>query len=1165
MLQLQRASAGSGKTYTLAKKFIWFLITVKENGQPRRLRTSKEIADGLGRILAITFTNKATNEMKQRIVDKLAELSRAADNELSEKEISSIAYLNDFASALKVTPQAIGKTCLEALSVLLNDYSDFKVSTIDSFFQSILRTFAYESNLNDSYQVEIDTDYLATAAVDATLDTVDKATGDVSSASLWLQMLMDDAASTGSQWNVFQKSETTRSIYNRIRNSIFRLESEEFKEIRKELDEYFENDNDVDPLALSFVSLKSRLEGPLKEAIENTKRYCRQLVKLIDADGLDAKEDCQRWFDSHLRKIPQLLYNDTSSKPPFKPLTISDKKSLLKKGVSSPHEAEINHIASLMYEAYSHWLELKETPEWKHWSVYAPLIPYLGLLGEARKKMKEFLDSNNMIQLGETNAMLKRIIGDDDTPFIYERLGTTVNHYLIDEFQDTSRMQWDNLMPLLLESESRGEDNLIIGDAKQSIYRFRNADPSLITTTVPETFPTHLAAGMSKEDNTNWRSDRRIVEFNNFFFHYLVKEIEKLGKGTLDFSDLYGNVAQYPSHRQPSGYIEIRFLDSGTTTEEGDSDNSEGTPLEEIGPLISSLLDRGYECRDIALLVDTNQLGKDVIATIVAYNATLPEGKRKIDFISEESLLVSSAEAVGIIIGVLEKMISGIKKTDNDQDEEQQKHHDWSDIRSNFSFFSLRHPEMSVAQQITEFLNEDSPVEAINSMLSSMQTVALPALVEAITENFVPVNLRRSQAVFIAALQDMVLEYCDRYAADVASFLNWWNAKGKDRSISSPEGVDAVQIMTVHKAKGLEFKCVIMPYATASLTPRRKSEWRWVRPASCFSDAGLPPFLPVETTPDLEQTEHAEVYQRYFDLYMMDRLNSTYVAFTRAVSELYIITKAPKRADTSIGYYLKTICGDADQLILEQNELSISELMIPSGISKWNEDESVLSFGEKPLISKKRECDADPEDSDHELIIEEYGVDSSATVLHYVESDVDSSPLLPEMEDLNNEDDPTSTVIPEAADNDPRSEGNLLHSIMGMVKTSDDISPAILSMKTRGLITGIQAEEWEAMLKEAVQTPEIKNWFIPGSGWRILNERSILVPRSADRRPDRIMISPDRKKAVIIDYKFGHERYDKLYQKQVKDYIATLHESTGIRNIKGYIWYVRANKIIEVY
>lgn len=1153
MLQLQRASAGSGKTYTLAKKFIWFLIAIKGNDNHWRLRSPKEIADGLGRILAITFTNKATNEMKQRIVAKLAEISTAASGEVTEEMLSEIAYLKDFSKELNVSPQSIGKACGEALSALLNDYSGFRVSTIDSFFQSILRTFAYEANLNDSYQVEIDTDYLATAAIDATLDTVNKPRNEQTPASSWLKLLMDEAANAGSQWNVFQKSGAPQSIYTRLRNSIFKLESEEFKGIRNELDGYFSTEDDSDPLINSYQNLKTRVEAPLMEALGEAQENCTRLISLLKKGGIDPKGDCQRFFDSHISKLPLLKFNDRSSKPPFKALTISDSKPLLKKGVSSPLAGELNRTAAIMYEAYNRWLELRESKEWRHWNVYSPLLPYLGLLGEARKMMLSYLESNNMIQLGETNSMLKRIIGDDDAPFIYERLGTTINHYLIDEFQDTSRMQWRNLRPLLQENNSRGEDNLIIGDAKQSIYRFRNADPSLITTTVPEEFPTHIAAGMSREDNTNWRSDRRIVEFNNFFFNALVNEISALGKGTLDFGNLYGNVVQHPSHRKEQGYIEIRFRQPDSSpSSDSEEDMEPSSAMDDLGPLIHSLLERGYQCRDIAILVDTNKLGKEAIASIVAFNAMLPDGARKIDFISEESLLVSSAEAVGIIISVLEKMAGGsLLNSEEEKGEkkgkEREQKHPWKDIRCNFSFYALRHPELSVAEQISGFLQEESPEEAINKMLSSMQTVALPALIEAITENFVPENLRRSQAVFIAALQDMVLDYCERYAADVASFLNWWQSKGKDRSISSPEGTDAVQIMTVHKSKGLEFKCVIMPSVTASMTPALKKEWRWVKPAECFSDAGLPPFIPVETSPALEKTDHADIYNSYYDLYMMDKLNSCYVAFTRAVSELYILTEMPKRKDNKLNSFLREICGNADEYIAAVGNQELKEEMLPEGIAEWNENGDILTFGEKPEVKPAKERDdLEEKKPDNELVIEEYGVDSSPAILHYVESEVDSS----------------ATLMPDAIDTDPRSEGNLLHAVMGMVERAEDLPKAILTMKIKGLITSSQANEWLPMLEGKLAQPEIGRWF--NGEWRVLNERSILFPGSQDRRPDRIMISPDKKQAVILDYKFGEKPKSNAYVNQVKEYMKLFREVSGIRDIRGYLWYVKLNDLVEI-
>ena len=1127
MLQLQRASAGSGKTFTLAKKFIWFLIAVRSGGSSWRLRTEREITDGLKRILAITFTNKATNEMKLRIVDKLADLSRAASGKLSAAEIKKIDYLFEFAGSFGVRVEKFGESAAMALAVLLNEYSDFKVSTIDSFFQTILRTFAYESNLNDTYQVEIDTAYIATAAVDATLDDINNATVG-STASFWLGILMDQEAASGStRWNVFQKSDSDRSIYTLLRNSIHRLDNEEFKRIRNSLDAYFSDSDETDPLASAYTRLRDSIETPLKESLAEAQKDARTLRRMLRDNNVDPAADCVRYFASHLDKLPRLIYNQSSSKNTFALLKLKPGKTIFKNEAAVPDAAAMHAIAMRMYENYASWLEQRASSRWMHWKVYSRLLPYLGLIGETRRRMHEFLEANNTIQLGETNSMLRRIIGDDDAPFIYERLGSSINHYLIDEFQDTSRLQWDNLLPLLRESDGRGEDNLIIGDAKQSIYRFRNADPSLITTQVPSEFPIRFDAGMSKDDNTNWRSCRNIVEFNNFFFHTLMTDLSTMSKGIVNLPDLYGNVAQYPNKREHEGYVEVNFL-SDTPAEGETAPQEEKADLQEIalsrmGPLVESLLQRGYNQRDIAFLVNTNQLAKDVIAALVAYNTSLPQGARRIEFISEESLLVSSSEAVGIIVSVLRKMATG------------------SDLR--FNFYAMRHPELSAAEQLRGFLREENPVDGINEMLSHMQTVALPALVEAITENFVPEDMRRTQAVFIAGLQDMVLEYCDSHASDITSFLDWWDTKGCTRSISSPEGTDAVQIMTVHKSKGLEFKCVVLPFATNSLVPGpQTSEWRWVRPASCLQDGGLPPFIPVETLPDLCDTEHKDEYERYFDLYMMDKLNSYYVAFTRAVNELYIFTKESSRSQ-SIGKFLRSICTDADIRLGEVSDPAARSFMPVVGFVNWNETGDVMTFGTPPVIKPEKK---EKENGSVQRVIEEYGVDSSPAILQYVES----------------EDDTTATLLPDATDPDPRSEGNLLHGIMSLIVTRDDLPKAILQSRMRGTISSAQAMEWEGLLAEALDRPEVSGWFTPG--WKVYNERDILSGHQKNKRPDRIPIAPDRSRAIIIDYKFGAIPNNDSHKDQVNAYRLALREITGIKHIEGHIWYVRENRIVTL-
>lgn len=1127
MITLQRASAGSGKTYTLTRKYIWFLISTRTDDGGWRLRTARELADGLARILAITFTNKATNEMKLRIVGKLADLASADSPEtLPPDRLAKIDYLKDFCNELQTSPEQVGKTCREALSVLLNEYSDFKVSTIDSFFQTVLRTFAYESSLNDSYQVEIDSDFIAAAAVDATLNEIDSE-GEATPAYYWLEILMKEEAGKGAKtWNVFQKGSSS-SVYGRLLSTVKRLEKEDFKNVRDKLDEYFDTCGETeDPLRDAYERGREIAETPLVEALEEARCHAERLKKLFISNALDPETDGALHLAGRIAKISRLTLNSPAADD-FKVQDPDKVKTVFRKGRGGdcPDIGEMVNEAREMYAAHARFHELLEGPVWRHWSVYAPHIPYLGLLGIARRKMKEYLDDNNTIQLAETNSMLRRIIGEDDAPFVYERLGSRLDHFLIDEFQDTSRLQWENLRHLLHESDSRGEDNMIIGDAKQSIYRFRNADPSIITDTVPEEFPDRIDRGLSVEDNTNWRSDRTIVEFNNLFFSGALEKIAPLSKGHVDFNDLYANVVQYPSHRKREGFVKALFIAApeGGPDPQGRPKKYDSTEraeaarqiaLDNIGPLVVSLLERGYRQSDIAFLVRSNSLAKEVINTLVAYNASLSPTDRRIEFISEESLLVSSSEAVGTIISILGKMTGA---------------------------------PLSPLEQVKEYHGGKSPHEAIDNMLAGMQTVALPALVEAITETFVPEYQRRTQAVFIAALQDMVLEFCDSHPADVASFLEWWKVKGALRSISSPEGTDAVQVMTIHKSKGLEFRCVIIPFEDSSLIPDKRSEWRWVRPFAPFMEIGFPPFVEVQTVPALSETVHSELYDRFFDLYTMDSLNTLYVAFTRAVDELYIFTRLPeeKKAKISLPFLLREVCGGVDGELTRTGTCPDKENILPADMIEWSEFGTQMTVGEPLDIRMKQseKKESTPTSAPVERILAEYTVDSSPSVLKYVEES-DSGPSLITEED-----------------EDPRSDGSLLHAIMSLIVVPGDLHKAVLTLKMRGMITGDQAVRWEKLLAKAISDPRVSAWFSPE--WKVINERDIIFPGRKNRRPDRIMISEDRKRAVVVDYKFGEIPDDNRHERQIRQYAEAIMETLNIHEVDAYVWYVRKQKILR--
>ncbi|MCH5224262.1 MAG: UvrD-helicase domain-containing protein [Muribaculaceae bacterium] len=999
MLQIQRASAGSGKTYTLTQKFILHLLAEKEESGEWRLRSYAEIDDTLSKILAITFTNKATNEMKQRIVDKLSSLAEAQHPEsLTPKFIKDTDYLKFLAEKTGEDFEEIGRKAAHALKTILNNYSIFHIATIDSFFQEILRTFAYESNINDGYQLEIDSEFIVTSALDSTLNEFEDRANANTNARHWLRIIMEDEVKKSQMWNVFNKSESSRSIYSQIKNAIYKLESEEFKSIKEKLDQFFSEEDSAEKLQEFYKWLKASANKEREDKIEKVKSYRNQILKKIEQEGV-SPEALQANFTKQLDKIASLQVN---SKISFNYYNIWKEKKIYKKSFKGSKPDSVVDLADKMYSELSEFENPSADTLYMAWKVYGRLLPYFGLILEVSKELSSLMDSDNIIRISDTSYLLKRIIGEEDTPFIYDRIGAHIENYLIDEFQDTSRMQWDVIKPLLSTSLAEAKESLIIGDPKQSIYRFRNADHNLITTEVPNSFP-HVSSGMSKEENTNWRSLRNIVEFNNFFFRslssILIEKEKDLNKQS-GIGDLYSNVVQYPNAKERSGYVEIQFFDKENLDEVLDSD-SDGVAdeandwfsrmaLSKIGPLISSLIDRGYRQKDIAVLVNTNDRGKKVIETLIAYNSQLPEDAKKIDFISEESLLISQSPSVDLIINVLEKLTDCgfIGNISDDDNKEKYKKISWNKVRSNYFYYSLVHPEMSVSEKVMRFLENEDSDKFLRKMISNLQTPSLTAIVETITKSFLDQDQINSDGIYLAAFQDVIKEFCENNSDDPASFLEWWRSKGRKISVSSPEDMEAVQIMTIHKSKGLEFKCVIIPFAQDNMEPSRfKEEWRWVSPAVNDCQLDLPPFLPVLTNNDLA-VKHPEVYNSYYDQVMIDKLNMYYVAMTRAVDELYIYSKNPDSGSTGINRYLKDICGNPEEHL---SKISSEESGLMPRLEDFENDEEtgVIAIGEK-LTPEEIAEEYSKKKSGPEIIkrtVNNYYISEKLPQLHFIVED----------------------------------------------------------------------------------------------------------------------------------------------------------------------------------
>ena len=1152
MLQLQRASAGSGKTYTLTKIYIRNFLAKKVNNR-YRLRTEPEMRAVHGRILAITFTNKATNEMKQRIVTALANLAG-----LYSQDDEKIDYLSDFIEEFSATKEQVQQAALLGLNILLHGYSDFQISTIDAFFQSILRTLAVETDRNESYQIELDDKYLSQVGVDMTLSEVNDNTGRKKSyAKFWIQSLILDMLRNGEGWNPFKKSKN--GLYAELVNFTNLFHSEVFKEnVEAELMEYLTSDVDYMKVYSKLKKSHKDCHEEYKEAYSESRTAILEMLKNegCDFNSLNSKNYGGLWrrqSDSDFSDVPigKVKFGFGKSIMSLEGVDEEDVVVLLK-----DYKEKADALQGLAYMLCEHRdLMLEWEILDRFWSATNGKLYYLGLIKSIKENIRQFREENNIIPLSETNRILQGIINEDDAPFIYERVGTYINYYLIDEFQDTSRLQWSNLCPLVSESLSHEEDydNLIIGDVKQSIYRFRNAEPMLIQNDVPERFDCEIR-GESVDENTNWRSNREIVKFNNSFFHGIAHTLDcergadKSDSTRLKISSLYSNAIQKIKNIDKPGYVEVNFM--------GHNANA----YDEMGDLVHRLLDKGYAQKDIAFLVSNGDHGVALIDALMAYNADEKNaGKTPISVISEESLKISSSSAVKLVVAVLQLIVKGNAKKGVKTDDRRNSKVEMDEFISSYNYIYCNNPDLSATEIIERYFSDDSNID-VSDILKEVHTVALPALVENIIIKVVPEELRQSDVAFLAAFQDEVLEYCQMYPADIASFVRWWNDTGaKKSSISSPEDTDAVQIMTIHKSKGLEFKCVIIPYADWSLDVTKPSTI-WVRPKlpNDVEISGMPPYLPIGMNNALKGTLYNDDYEQEFDRIVVDQLNKTYVAFTRAVNELYIYAQSTKKAEsTLIGDYLKRIVPQMyDTKLLDPSEIEFTVKKEDIVIDDSGELLTYRMGGVTPEDVRKFKDKSDESESDDKEKIADYHVNTKTELL-----------ITDSEKDAEDDNEIRSDNASEKESKESRRRGRLLHSIMEQVIVADDLPAAIRRMKIAGRLKGNDADEVEAFLKAKMADEKVAKWF--DKDLDVITERTILCSDDKNRRPDRIVVSKEGD-LEVIDYKFGEQLNDNYNTQQVRRYIKLLREikaedgSPKYRSVRGYLWYVSLGVIKEI-
>lgn len=1113
MINVYKASAGSGKTFKLVREYLKLLLGIKKEDGSYRLN-----AKGVNMhrsILAITFTNKATNEMKQRIVKELDILAH------NDAKSDHIEYLME---QLHASEEDIRQCAQKALYRLLHDFSNFNVSTIDTFFQLILRTFARETEISYNYNVELDNDYAVSVGIAELKQSLhlhsDTGRNEHNLLLKWLEAFMKANIDAGKTWDIFAPGgKYSDTLYTFARG----LANETVRNHRKKLTDYLAD--------------KSRIQEFSREIIEKRKESQN---KIADAAGrfLTLTESAGVQPDMYYYKFDEKLRFLASGQPPqtaternyrTKVVEATEPKKWVKKAgqpLVAPIKDSLSDCIEEIQQAAYESDKLRMIGE----RLYA-----LGLLGDIDSYISEFKKENNVILLSDTNEMLRRIINKDDTPFIYERVGVKLRHFLIDEFQDTSRMQWENLEPLLQNSVATDNDNLIIGDVKQSIYRFRNSDPNLLRTEVSKTF-----RGLVKESgndivsNTNWRSSRNVVLWNNTFFSLLANRMYDI------LGDVYANVVQQvaPKKSIREGYVRIERLDG-----EKKEDFMENA-LDRTTADIAGMLSRGYRQRDITVLVSTKADGEAVIAKLLAYAGEHPDAT-PLNVVSEESLLICKSAAVKIIVGIL-SMLDNTNAftvgTDERETGEPARRYSLPLLLKQYEYNigTGMQPSEAFSEVFSQTFSSGSKTlndKEIEYLLGSGDCAGLDAIVERIVKDYVPDSLRISDTPYIQAFEDNLIDYMSRYGSNLHMFLQWWDAASASASISSPDNIDAIKVMTIHKSKGLEFPCVIIPFCNWSFD---KEEITWVRGENLtgFKDETIPPILPVKRPANpKEDTPFYEEFQRMHSDNVLDSVNKTYVAFTRAVDELIIYypnTKSKSDMQTQFDELLGTAESTVESVCAKQiREAGDARVVLTPAKFYNGTDKFEIGNPTFPAAPKNNK-----------------NKDSNSTVLPMPGYEVTYHSELWKFEL------PDAILAPRES---PLFKGDTMHNILSRVNKLGDEDYALRSFLAKGLISKEEMEEFGSVIRKGIYDKRVALWFAPEN--RVISERTIINSIGQQKRIDRLVITPENH-AIVIDYKFGEEN-DKKYFEQVRDYMVLLCDS-GYTDIEGWVWYVPEMRFLQV-
>ncbi|WP_424785612.1 UvrD-helicase domain-containing protein [Prevotella pallens] len=1108
-LTVYRASAGSGKTFTLAVEYISLLVKDPENYQ---------------HILAVTFTNKATQEMKMRILSQLYGIANSLQ--------SSQQYFNKVKEKTNMPDAVIRNNARAALTLLIHRYNNFRILTIDAFFQQVLRNLAHELGQTANLRVDLNNEEITEKAVDQMIESLEKGQPVLQ----WISTYINNSIEDDNGWNIIGKIKT-------FGTNIFK---DFYKAHEANLKEQLSNADDF-----------KVYETTLRKRRNDIRKTFNSKAKSILNEIKNANLDIPSNYRSGLYK-----YLTDSA---IAPLTNKPLKAGVLKANESPQnwtsskcaKADKQQIQTLAAEVLSAQLSELIAYNNDNWNEFQSIQLTLSHLSELRllhaiaDAVDNLTKDTNRFMLSNTQALLKELIADSDTPFIFERIGARLKHVMIDEFQDTSTIQWQNFQVLLANCMAQElSQNLIVGDIKQSVYRWRQGDWGILNN-IEKSFA-HQKIRLETLDY-NYRSEKRIIDFNNAFWEQCVANTAKeVAQDDAEKAEIvqkaYEDVAQKTHKTTENGFVKISLYPSKSMKE---------AVLEELIETIKELFNNGYGGKNqskIAILVRSKSNIQDIV------NALLQSFGNEINIVSDEAFRLDASLSVNIIVsamhllthpddvltrGKLVKLYNQevLKKPLTDTDLLVSINESNNIDTKNIDKKERR--KLATEQQMAKLNSQLPPEYVANREL----LLGLP-IVDLVDKLFMLFGLDQleGQSSYICTLYDTLNDFLKDHTADIDDFINEWENSLSSKTIQSDE-IEGIRIMTIHKSKGLEFDNVIIPFCSWEM---EKKGTLWCETKNKPAPYNKLPLLPIDFSRDkLIGTVFEDDYKEEHFQNIVDNLNLLYVAFTRASKNLFVF--GLRQGKTTLDNIAKGTPPGNRSYAIELALRQVSEQLQGSSLSFPDDIGSEIHFEYGTLVPETHEKEHAVADNPF-LIKPDKHIVSIATY--------------PQAATFKQSNKSIEFVKGEDVDPSDRTRyikiGNVLHQLFSTIYTTADIPARLNELEQQGIIYNdeITSAQLRTRIEDAITNPQVQEWF--SKRWQLYNECTILeynkdTNEMEEHRPDRVMT--DGKEFVVVDFKFGKEREE--YKKQVQQYMEILIRM-GHKKVSGYLWYVVKNNVVEV-